>query len=602
MTLDAWITIAVIALMVLVMAFNLAGPDLVLVGGLALLLGRGVIEPGEAFVGLANSAVVTVAVLYVVAAGVKETGALDWLARALLGTPRWIPGGAQMRLMWPVAALSAFLNNTPVVAMFMPLVQDWARRLPNLSASMLLMPLSYAAILGGTCTIIGTSTNLVVVGMAVARDPTLSFPLFEIGLIGLPTVLLGILYVVLVSPYLLEDRKAITEGNGARAYTIAMRVEAESPVVGQKIGTLRALEGLYLFELERAGVVYPAVSPDVLVEANDVLRFAGVVESIGELRKMRIVPVASDVAPTDADESVQSRRLSLLPSRAAEAYWVEAVIAPQSAMLGVSVREYGFRTRYKAAILAVHRQGVRISETKIGDIMLEAGDVLLIEAQPGFVEDRQRDPNFALVAAVADSERPRHDKAPLALGILLAMVVVNVAELAPLLTASLLAAAAMLLTGCLSGNQARRAIDWQVIMTIGAALGIATALERSGAAEVCATHLVAAAASAGPLGVMGVLYLLTAILAGAVSTKTAAAVMFPIAWHVAGDLHIPYIAMSYVIMLSAATAFSTPIGYQTNLMVYGPGGYRYVDFLKLGLPLQVLVGVSSLFFVWLYWL
>ncbi|MCB9656451.1 MAG: SLC13 family permease [Sandaracinaceae bacterium] len=601
MTVDAWITVAVITAMVLVMAFNLAGPDLVLVGGLAVLLAAGVIAPNEAFLGLANSAVITVAVLYVVAAGVKETGALDWLARALLGTPRFIPGGAQMRLMWPVAALSAFLNNTPVVAMFMPLVQDWARRLPNLSASMLLMPLSYAAILGGTCTIIGTSTNLVVVGMAVARDPSLSFPLFEIGLIGVPAVLIGILYVVLVSPYLLEDRKAITEGNGARAYTIAMRVEPESPVVGKKIGTLRALEGLYLFELERAGVVYPAVSPDVLVEANDVLRFAGVVESIGELRKMRIVPVASDALPAD-EESARLRRLSLLPAPAVEASWVEAVIAPQSAMVGVSVREYGFRTRYKAAILAVHRQGVRIAETKIGDILLEPGDVLLIEAQPGFVEDRQRDPNFALVAAVADSERPRHDKAALALGILLVMVVVNVTELLPLLTASLLAAAAMLLTGCLSGNQARRSIDWQVIMTVGAALGLATGLERSGAAEVCATALVDVACPTGALGVLGVIYLLTAILAGAVSTKTAAAVMFPIAWHVAGELHVPTIAMSYVIMLSAATAFSTPIGYQTNLMVYGPGGYRYVDFLKLGLPLQVLVGLSSLFFVWLYWL
>lgn len=600
MTPDAWITVAVIALMVLVMAFNLAGPDLVLVGGLTILLAAGVILPAEAFAGMANSAVVTVGVLYVVAAGVKETGALDWLARALLGSPRWIPGGAQMRLMWPVAALSAFLNNTPVVAMFMPLVQDWARRIPNLSASMLLMPMSYAAILGGTCTIIGTSTNLVVVGMAAERDPSLTFPLFEIGLIGLPAVLLGIVYVVLVSRYLLDDRKAITEGAGARAYTIAMRVEAESPVVGQKIGTLRALEGLYLFELERAGVVYPAVSPDVLVEAHDVLRFAGVVESIGELRKMRIVPVATDDLGPSSEDSAQLRRLSLL--RPPEAHWVEAVIAPQSAMVGVSVREYGFRTRYKAAILAVHRQGVRIAETKIGDIRLEAGDVLLIEAQPGFVEDRQRDPNFALVAAVADSSPPRHDKAPLALGILVAMVVVNVTEFLPLLTASLLAAAAMLLTGCLSGNHARRAIDWQVLLTVGAALGLATGLERSGAAEVCATGLLTAVASTGPLGVLGAIYFLTAVLAGAVSTKTAAAVMFPIAWHVAGDQHIPYVAMSYVIMLSAATAFSTPIGYQTNLMVYGPGGYRYVDFLKLGLPLQVLVGLSSLFFVWLYWL
>jgi di/tricarboxylate transporter len=457
---------------------------------------------------------------------------------------------------------------------------------------MLLLPMSYAAILGGTCTIIGTSTNLVVVGMASARDPSLHFPMFEIGLIGVPAVLLGIIYVVLVSRFMLVDRTALTENGGARAYTISMRVEPESPVVGQKIGTLRSLEGLFLFELERAGVVYPAVSTDVLVEANDILRFAGVVESIGELRKMRIVPVATDDAPDSAE----------VPITHPERYWVEAVIAPHSAMVGVTVREYGFRTRYKAAILAVHRQGVRIAETKIGEILLEAGDVLLIEAQPGFVEDRQRDPNFALVAAVEDSTPPRHDKAALAMVILLAMVVVNVFEVLPLLTASLIACALMLLTGCLSGNQARRSIDWQVLLTIGAALGIATGLEHSGAAEVFSGALLNVATPFGTLGVLGAIYFLTAILAGAVSTKTAAAVMFPIAWHVAGDLHISTVAMSYVIMVSAATAFSTPIGYQTNLMVLGPGGYKYMDFVKLGLPLQVLVGLSSLLVVWLYWL
>lgn len=588
MTADGWITIAVIVGMVLVMAANVAGPDLVLLAGVTVLLLTGIIEPSEAFVGFSNPAVITIAALFVVAAGVKETGGLDLAARVVLGRPRSLAGG-QLRMMFPVAALSAFLNNTPVVAMFVPLVTGWARRL-DFSVSLMLMPLSYATILGGTCTLIGTSTNLVVAGLARQWDPTVRFQIFEIAQLGIPALGLGMMFIVLTSQRLLKDRQgALQELGKAREYSIAMRVEKGSPVVGQTIedAGLRSLRGVYLYEIEREGRSLAAVPPSTVLREGDRLHFTGVVDSVVDLRKQRIVPDTDQV-----DKITQSRDRRL----------VEAVVAAHSSLVGQTVRQSRFRTIYDAAILAVHRQGVRVTETKVGDIRLQAGDVLLIECRPEFVEARQRDPNFALIAEVEDSAPPRHDRAWLAAVILFLMVLVNATSTMDLMTASLTAAALMLLTRCLTGQEARRSIDWPVLIAIAAAFGIAAAIQKSGAAEIIASRIVQLAEPFGSVGVLVAIYAITAILAALVTSKASAALMFPIAAAAAEAQGIGLVPMSYMMMIAAATAFATPIGFQTNLMVYGPGGYKYVDFLRLGLPLQTLVGISTVTIISLAWL
>lgn len=588
MTGDGWITIAVIIGMVLVMAANLAGPDLVLVAGVTVLLLAGIIEPSEAFIGFSNPAVVTIAALFVVAAGVKETGGLDLAARVVLGRPRSLAGG-QLRMMFPVAALSAFLNNTPVVAMFVPLVTGWARRC-QFSVSLMLLPLSYASILGGTCTLIGTSTNLVVAGLAQQWDPSIRFGIFEIAQLGIPALAIGMLFIVVTSQWLLKDRRgALHELGKAREYTIAMRVEKGSPVIGESIeeAGLRSLRGVYLYEIERAGRVLAAVPPSTVLREGDRLHFTGVVDSVVDLRKQRIVP---DTDQVDKLTSSRDRRL------------VEAVVAAHSSLIGQTVRQSRFRTIYDAAILAVHRQGVRVTETKVGDIRLQAGDVLLIECHADFVQDRQRDPNFALVAEVEDSAPPMHDRAWLAAVILFLMVLVNATGTMNLMIASLAAAAAMMLTRCLTAEQARRAIDWTVLIAIAAAFGVAIALEKSGAAEVLASRIVNLAAPFGQVGVLVALYTITAVLAALVTTKASAALMFPIAATAAQAQGISLLPISYMIMIAAATAFATPIGFQTNLMVYGPGGYKYSDFLRLGLPLQTLVGISTVTVIAIAWL
>ncbi len=588
MTGDGWITIGVIVGMVVVMAANLVGPDLVLIAGLTVLLLSGVLDPAEAFVGFSNPAVITIAALFVVAAGVKETGGLDLAARLVLGRPRSL-AGAQLRMMFPAAALSAFLNNTPVVAMFVPLVTSWARRF-EFSVSLMLMPLSYAAILGGTCTLIGTSTNLVVAGLAETRNPAVEFQIFEIAQLGIPALCIGMLFIVITSRWLLKDRVgALQELGKAREYTIAMRVERGSPVIGQSIedAGLRSLRGVYLYEIERGGRVLAAVPPSTVLREGDRLHFTGVVDSVVDLRKQRIVPDTDQV-----DKITAERDRSL----------VEAVISAHSALIGQTIRQSRFRTIYDAAILAVHRQGVRVTQTKVGDIRLQPGDVLLIESHPDFSEKRQRDPNFALIAEVEDSAPPRHDRAWLAAIILFLMVLVSTTGTMDLMTASLSASGLLLLTRCLTGEQARRSIDWTVLIAIAAAFGIAAAIEGSGAASVLAGRIIDVASPFGRVGVLVALYAITAVLAGLVTTKASAALMFPIAASAAEAQGIGLLPISYMIMIAASTAFSTPIGFQTNLMVYGPGGYKYTDFLRIGLPLQTLVGISTVSIVAVAWL
>ena len=585
---DGWITVAVIVGMVVVMAANLAGPDLVLIAGVTVLLLAGIIEPSEAFTGFSNPAVITIAALFVVAAGVKETGGLDLAGRVVLGRPRSLAGG-QLRMMFPVAGLSAFLNNTPVVAMFVPLVTGWARRC-HFSASLMLMPLSYASILGGTCTLIGTSTNLVVAGLAQEWDPTTRFEIFDIAQLGIPALAIGLLFIVMTSQWLLKDRQgALQELGKAREYTIAMRVEKGSPVIGESIeeAGLRSLRGVYLYEIEREGRVLAAVPPSTVLREGDRLHFTGVVDSVVDLRKQRLVP---DTDQVDKITARFDRRL------------VEAVIAAYSSLVGQTVRQSRFRTVYDAAILAVHRQGVRVTETKVGDIKLQAGDVLLIESHPDFAQTRQRDPNFALIAEVEGSAPPRHDRAWLAAAILFLMVLVNATGTMNLMVASLSAGALMLLTRCLTGEQARHSVDWTVLIAIAAAFGIAAAIKNSGAATVIAARIIDVAEPLGSVGVLVALYTITAVLAGLVTTKASAALMFPIAAAAAEAQGIGLVPISYMIMIAAATAFSTPIGFQTNLMVYGPGGYKYTDFLRLGLPLQALVGISTITIIALAWI
>jgi di/tricarboxylate transporter len=584
---QAWIAIAVTLSVVAALAANLAAPDLVLVGGLTVLLALGVIDPKQGLAGFSNEGVAAVAVLFVVAAGLRETGALDLVARRWLGRPRSI-AGAQLRLMLPVAAVSGFVNNTPVVAVMVPVVLDWARR-AGLSASKLLMPLSYATILGGTVTLIGTSTNLLVSGLA--SEQGVAVGLFEIAWVGVPVAVIGIAYVLLLSRWLLPDRGEREPAlSNPREYAVAMHVETGSPIVGQSIEAagLRHLPGLFLAEIERGGEPMPAVAPGTRIAAEDRLLFVGVVESVVDLRRIRgLVPAGDQV-----EKLAEPRTLRRL---------VEAVVGAASPLSGRSVRESAFRTEYGAAIIAVHRHGERIGG-RIGDIVLRAGDTLLLETRPTFAREHRNDPTFALVAEVAGSEPPRHERAWIAASLLLAMVLGHALFGVNLVTAALLAAGALVASRCLTGPEAVRALDLRVIIAIAASFGIGESLHQTGAARSVAEGLLGGISQFGPIGILAGIYLTTMVLTELITNNAAAVLMYPIAAATAEAAGMELRPFLFILMMAASASFSTPIGYQTNLMVYGPGGYRFLDFLRFGVPLQLLLGAVTVAIVSVKWL
>lgn len=587
MNIDAWITVAIIGLCFVILTFTRLAADAVLMAALTLLLVLGILSPEQALSGLANEGMVTVAVLFIVSAGLRETGAINWISNLLLGRPS-SKTNAQLRVMTPVAVLSAFLNNTPVVSMMIPAVSDWAKK-HQLSVSHLLMPLSYAAIVGGTCTLIGTSTNLVVNGMLIKSGNSSGLSMFELAWIGVPAVVLAVAYTLLLSRWLLPERKsALTQFSDERQYTVEMMVEPGSALEGKTIeqAGLRQLGGLYLIEIERRGHILPAVSPQERLAGDDRLVFAGVVDSVVELQKIRgLKPATNQVFKLNMPRPERS--------------FIEVVLSNTCPLVGKTVKEGKFRSRYNAAIIAVSRNGEQLKK-KIGDIVLEAGDTLLLEGPPDFVENHRNSRAFFLVSLLEGAHTPRHDRAWLSLSILLAMVVVAATGLLSMLKAAMLAAGLMIICRCLTGNDARRSVDWQVLVVIAASFGLGEALFTTGAAA----HLAAVVIGLGgdsPLVALALTYFVTALLTALVTNNAAAVLMFPVVFALAESLGVSYMPFVITLMMAASASFATPIGYQTNLMVLGPGGYHFSDYIRMGLPLTLLLGGLCIAVVPLVW-
>ena len=594
---EAWMTVGVLLAVLGGLVFTRRAPDIILAAGLTLLMVLptpteqgwriGVIGPSDALAGLANPAVATVAALFVVAAGLRETGALQWIVRVVLGQPGSLPE-AQARVMLPVAASSALINNTPVVAMFIPAVLDWARKL-KLSPSHLLIPLSYAAILGGLCTLIGTSTNLVVNGLLIAETAHAGLGMFEIAWVGVPCALAGLGYLLLFGRRLLPARKPpISITDDPREYTVEMLVDPGGLLVGQTIeqAGLRHLPGVYLMEIERDGQTLMAVGPEQVLRAGDRLVFVGVVASVVDLQKIRgLVPATDQVFKLDAPRS--------------QRVLIEAVVSNTCPLVGRSIREGRFRGVYGAAVIAVARNGQRI-ERKIGDIVLRPGDTLLLEATGGFVAQHRNRRDFYLVSSVADSTPVRHERAAAALGLLLGMVAAVTLGLLSMLQAALVAGGLMIVSRCVSGNEARRAIDWSLLIVIAAALGIGRAVQVTGAAQAIGHGLIDAAGS-HPMLMLIVIYGLTMLFTEMITNNAAAVLVFPVALAAADELGVSPMPFVIAVMLAASASFATPLGYQTNLMVYGPGGYRFGDYLRIGLPLNLLVGTITVVLVPQIW-
>ncbi|MEM9294343.1 MAG: SLC13 family permease [Planctomycetota bacterium] len=588
MTPEAWITLGVVLAAAVALVRGLAGPDVILLGAVALLVGLGVVDPGDAFAGFGNQGLATVAALFIVVAGLTHSGAAVMLVDPLLGRPKGLRR-ALGRVMAPVGALSAFLNNTAVVALALPAVRQWALRMDR-APSKLLLPLSYAAILGGTCTLIGTSTNLVVNGMlieqAAAGGPDLGLGLFELAKVGLPCALAGIVYCVVLGPKLLPDRRSAlgAVGDDVRRYTVEMQVDPEGPLVGKSIeqAGLRSLPGLFLAELQREDEVIPAVEPTQRLTGGDRLVFVGVVDSVVDLRKIRGLSPATD--QVDKVQASADRR-----------GLVEAVVSDHCPLIGRSIREGRFRSRYGAAVIAAARGGQRL-EGKIGDIVLQPGDTLLLEATPTFHRQHRHSRDFFLVHLAEEAASPRHDRAYLAIAVMAAMMAAVVFGFTSMLGAAAVAAAAMVVLRCCRASQARSALDWPVLLTIGAALGVGRAVADSGLAAALASGIIDLVGD-DPRWVLAGIYLVTMLLTSIITNNAAAVLITPIALAAAAAVGASPVPFAVAVMLAASNDFATPIGYQTNLMVYGPGGYRFTDYLKFGAPLNLIVFLISVLLI-----
>ncbi len=586
MTTDGYITLAVVGAVLTLLLTSKLATDVILLAALAALIIGGILSPAEALEGFANPGVMTIAVLYVVAAGLKNTGAVQWIAQRLLGQPADIKSG-QLRVMLPTSILSAFMNNTTVVAMFLPAIQEWAKRL-DLPASKLLLPLSYAAILGGTCTVIGTSTNLVVDGL-LQTEKGVALSMFELAWLGLPLTLIGGLFIRVCGDRLLPNRKGAAEQlDQVREYSVEVQVTANGPLVGRTIAEagLRHLRYGYLIEIERQSRLLTAVPPDTLLHADDRLVFIGAPECARELRQIPGLQPANG----DVDKLEVARHERCL---------VEAVIGPEFVGLNQTIRHAKFRSRFQAAIISVSREGRRLSG-KIGDITLQVGDTLLLETGQEFLEQYRFRKDFLLVSALNDSTPPHFEKAPLALAILAAMVVVSAFGLLSILEAALLAAGAVLASGCVTPAKARRYVDYTVLVVIAASFSLGAAMTKTGAATEIAQWLIPAN-GASPWLALAMVYLLTVVFTESITNNAAAVLMFPIAMAVADQLGVNFMPFAVAIMFAASASFMTPLGYQTNLMVMGPGGYRVTDYLRLGLPLSLLVAATSITLIPFIW-
>ncbi|WNO08622.1 SLC13 family permease [Teredinibacter sp. KSP-S5-2] len=584
---QGWITLSLTVGVLLLLALTRIAPHLVMISALTVLSGIGILNSKEALAGFSNSGLITVAAMFIVAAGVHHSGGIDLLVNKLLRRPRTVRS-AISRIFIPVVLFSGFLNNTPVVATMIPAINAWSRKI-KIPASKLMIPLSYAAILGGTLTLIGTSTNLVVNGQYQSLTGESGFSMFSITAVGLPVALAGVVFMLVFFPRWLPDRSDKQAFANLREFTLEVTVAPDGPLVGKTVAKagLRHLERIFLIEIERQGNIVTVVPPDEILQGNDRLVFAGDTQAISDLLRINgIIPSAENGHATPLTEKRTDRCL------------VEAVVSPHCGAVGQAIRDARFRNRYGAAVLAVARGGERV-KGNLGTIKLEAGDTLLLEARPAFITRQRYNKDFLLINDL-DEEPPRHEKAYLSWTILIGLVASASVGIISMLNAALIGAGLMILTGCCSVNQAEKSLDISVILTIAASFALGTALQKTGVAAMLAENIVSL--SFGQAWAMLLLtYFTVSLLTETITNNAAAVLMLPIILEMTEKASLNNEPFIFAIMMAASASFATPLGYQTNLMVYGPGGYRFSDFVKIGLPMNIFIGAVTLAVLLLGW-
>ena len=567
-----------------VMALELVPPAVTVLVSTVVLLLFGIIDSGQAFSGFSNEAPIVIASLLVLARAVELSGLLDPIVSAVFGA---VSGTRALltRLVLPMGGASAFLNNTTLVAMTVPAVLEVTRR-RGMAPSRFLIPVSYAAVLGGVITTIGTSTNLTVSGLLTEHGlPALT--LFEITPVGLPAALAGLLVLIVLGPSLLPDRReerATPTEQGGREFTVSMSVATGGPLDGVTVeaGGLRHLQGVFLVEVERDGQVIAPVGPAELLRGGDRLTFVGRVDEVVDLQRLRGL--------------VSAERTQLEQLGGGGHSFFEVVVGESSELVGRTLREAGFRARYNAAVLAIHRQGQRV-EAKLGDVRLGFGDTLLVLADADFRRRWRESREFLVIAPLSGVPPTRSPKALRVAAIAVGFVILTAFSVVSLLQAALLVPLLLVATRSLTIAEARRSIDVNLIVLVAASFGLGAAVETSGLGDNIASLLLGALAPFGAAAALAAVYVATVALTELISNNAAAVLLYPVAVGTAVGLGVDPRPFIITVLFGASLAFLTPIGYQTNMMVYGLGGYRFLDFTRLGVPVTLVVGLTVVLLV-----
>lgn len=577
MSLDAWLTLVLLLIALSLFISEKLPVDVVALLVLASLLVSGVLSPAEALSGFSSEATITVAAMFVLSAGLQRSGALLGLG-AGLARVRW-PWLKALLVMAVVGPMSAFVNNTAAVAVFLPLVlaASIADRSP---ASRILIPLSYAAQMGGVCTLIGTSTNLLVNSMVIDAGLP-GFGLFEFSQLGLIMMAAGVAYLVIVGPWLLPDRTAneFQEVTELGKYVTELRVRPDTPLIGKtaiQVGSSEKFGVTVIAVLRGEGSVPGARSTPI--ELGDVLLVQGEWPRLQEFGKHFGLRMEAEHERTGAQAH-------------GDAIIVEAMIAPNAKLAMHTLDERDFQQTHRVAVLAIHRRGEVLRE-KLRDVRLAVGDLLLMAVPPEQLARLRRDSDLVVVSE-KEQEKISWRRAMAAILIMAAVVLVAAEGWLPIVASALLGCIVLVVARGLTPEEAYGAIDWRVIMLLAGLLPMGLAIQKSGLAGILVGQLIPILGPHGPLALLAVLYLITAFLTEVMSNTAAAVLLTPIAISSALAMGVDPKPFLVAVMFAASTSFATPVGYQTNTMVYNAGGYRFSDFLRVGIPLNLLFFVVS---------
>ena len=554
----------------------------------------GLVTPEEGVAGFGNTATITVMAMFILSAGISRTGVIlvvrDWLVK-------WGGKNANQQIFilgLVVGPITAFINNTAVVAVFLPIVEDWCKK-QGISPSKLLIPLSYATVLGGMITLIGTSTNILASGVSKKLGYG-EFGLFQFTKLGLITFAVGLVYLALFAPKLLPDRvspSANLEGYGLKDYVSEVVISPRSSLIGQ---TLRSSEiqrkfDIDILELIRDGSHFPQPVADKKLLAGDILLVRGGRQELLNIRDERGLDIVPDVkfGKKELDAELSSNEDEV----------AEVLILSNSRLVGTTIKDLRFRQRYNATVLAI-RRGEELLRERLGQTPLKFGDLLLVQGPRESFKGLQTSREL-LVMEPRDVETLRADKAWVAIAITLGVIVVSAFNWMPILVSALLGVALMVVTGCLKPGEIYGAVRWDIIFLLAGLLPLGTAMDKSGATKWLASHLLSVGGNFSGFWVLTFFYIATTLLTEILSNNAAVVLMIPIAAEVAKTLGLNPLAFIYAVTFAASNSYLTPIGYQTNTMVYGPGGYKFLDFTRVGAPLNLILTIlTPTLIVWLY--